>query len=472
MGRIGSTSRAGLPGRTERVIRRDLRLSTTDAMLFSVMMGCGEAYFVAFALAVGLGELWAGLLSSVPLLAGALLQLASPWGVQRFQSQKRWVVLMSGLQALSFLPLVIAAALGAMPGWLLFLTVGLYWAFNLGSGPAWNTWIGTVVPPSIRPRYFASRTRSAQSVLLVTLIGAGVLLQLGERSGQATWVYSGLFFLAALARMASTWCHTRISEPVPMPPGSKHVPFRAFLKGPKAISGGRLLLYMLCVQASVQVSGPFFAPYMLENLNLSYTAFAGLLCCSYIGRVLAMPLIGRYAKRFGAGNLLWVGGLGILPLSVIWVFSDSIWYLAGIQLFAGVLWGCYEVATMLLLLDSIPANERTSVLTTQNALNAGTVVLGAACGAAMFGALGQDTGAYHALFIISGVLRLGTVILLIRVHKPDLRRISPSITLRTVGVRPQFGGIDRPIISSVEPDPDAPGAAPHDSAGVAEEPRG
>lgn len=454
------------PVRSEGAVRRDLRLSTTDAMLFSVMVGCGEAYFVAFALAVGMGELRAGLLSSVPLLAGALLQLASPWAVRRLGSHKRWVVLTAGLQALSFIPLAVAAFLGQMPAWLLFVCVGLYWAFNLGSAPAWNTWIGTVVPTTVRAKYFASRTRAAQAVMLVSLIGAGLILHFGRHGDSYSWVYGALFVIAGLSRLGSTWCHTRISEPVPMPPGQRTVPFRTFLRGPKAVSGGRLLLYMLSLQVCVQVSGPFFGPYMLENLGFDYTTFAMLLCCSYIGRVLAMPLIGRYAKRYGAGNLLWIGGLGILPLSAIWVISPSPWFLIWVQLLSGMMWACYEMATMLLLLETIPSNERTSVLTTQNCLNALMIVVGAACGALIFQAMGQDRQAYHTLFIVSAVLRLGTVILLARVHKPAIKQITPLI-FRTVGIRPQFGGIDRPLLASIEDE--NPEKVPT-SAGVADEP--
>ncbi len=448
-------TRPRLPGRTQRQVRRDLRFSAADAMLFSVMMGCGEAYFVAFALAIGMGEMLAGLLSSVPLLAGATLQLASPWAVRRLGSHKRWVVTTSALQALSFVPIAAAAFTGGMPAWLLFVCVGLYWAFNLGSAPAWNTWIGTVVPPSVRARYFASRSRAAQVVLLLTLVGAGLTLHFGEHGGSGTWIYGALFLLAALSRLASTWCHTRISEPVPMPPGNRSVPFRSFLRGPKAVSGGRLLLYMLCLQVCVQVSGPFFAPYMLENLGFDYATFAGLLCCSYVGRVLAMPVIGRFAKRFGAGNLLWVGGIGILPLSAAWVLSPSPAYLVFVQLFSGMLWACYEMATMLLLLESIPANERTSVLTTQNCLNALMIVTGAACGAVVFRAMGQGTDAYHTLFLASGALRLGTLILLARVHIPPIRRVTPLV-FRTVGVRPQFGGIDRPMLAADDAETPAP----------------
>lgn len=425
-------------------------------MLFSVMVGCGETYFVAFALAMGMGEALAGLLGSVPLLAGALLQMASPWAVEKLGSHKKWVVITSGVQCLSFAPMIYMALTGRMPAWLMFISVGLYWALNLGSGPAWNTWIGTVVPRPLRARFFASRSLAAQVVLLFSLVGAGVLLhfgkaEFGDDRHKFLAVYAGLFALAALARLGSTLCHTGVREPEPMPVGQEHVPFRAFLRGPKAVSGGRLLLYMLGLQLCVQVSGPFFAPYMLRELQLDYLVFAGLMCCSFVGRVLAMPLIGRFAKKYGASNLLWIGGVGILPMSGMWVLADSVWYLAVFQVMSGVVWACYEMATMLLLLETIPARQRTSVLTTQNVLNATVIVAGSAVGAVLFKVLGGGVEAYHALFITSSALRGLSLLLLARVHMPKIKRIRP-ITFRTISIRPQFGGFDRPVLPSIEDD--------------------
>ena len=42
-----------------------------DAAAYSVMVGCGETYLPAFALALGLGPIVAGMVASVPLLVGA-----------------------------------------------------------------------------------------------------------------------------------------------------------------------------------------------------------------------------------------------------------------------------------------------------------------------------------------------------------------------------------------------------------------
>ncbi len=57
--------------------RSNLRASTADGAAYGVMVGSGETYIAAFALAVGLSEVSAGLVSSVPLLAGGILQMIS-----------------------------------------------------------------------------------------------------------------------------------------------------------------------------------------------------------------------------------------------------------------------------------------------------------------------------------------------------------------------------------------------------------
>jgi len=60
-------------------LQNDLIASTLDGTVYSVMVGIGEAYVPAFALAIGVGDIAAGLLASVPLLAGAALQLLAPF---------------------------------------------------------------------------------------------------------------------------------------------------------------------------------------------------------------------------------------------------------------------------------------------------------------------------------------------------------------------------------------------------------
>ncbi len=147
-------------------LERDLRAMTADGVAFSAMVGLGEAYVPAFALAVGLGEVVSGLVATVPMLAGACLQMVTPAAVRRLGSYRRWVVLCARLQALSFVPLIVGAALGKVGLlWVGVATVA-YWAFGMSTSPAWNAWVTSLVPFEIRAGFFARRARAAQAALL------------------------------------------------------------------------------------------------------------------------------------------------------------------------------------------------------------------------------------------------------------------------------------------------------------------
>src|SRR5580704_18451386 len=102
-----SSSRAGQ-------LRRDLRSSLGDAAGSGLMVGTGETYLPAFVLAAGLGEVLAGLIASLPQLAGGIMQLVAPHGVRLVQSHRKWVVTCATVQTLAFVPLAIAAGHGGM----------------------------------------------------------------------------------------------------------------------------------------------------------------------------------------------------------------------------------------------------------------------------------------------------------------------------------------------------------------------
>jgi len=184
-------------------LRRDLRAILLDGAAFSVMVGGGETYLAPFVLAAGLGEVQAGFIASLPPLAGAVLQLASPAAVRRLQSHRRWVVLCALVQAASFLPLIAAALVGTIPATAAFLVATIYWGAGMSTGPAWNTWIGTLVPRSLRASYFARRTRITQVGTVAGLLAGGGLLAAGKAGGWEMQAYAALFLLSCACRFAS-----------------------------------------------------------------------------------------------------------------------------------------------------------------------------------------------------------------------------------------------------------------------------
>ena len=428
-------------------MRTDLRASCGDGAAFGGMVGVGETYLPAFVLAVGLGELTAGLVGSVPLLAGGVLQMISPSAVRLLRSHKRWVILCASVQTLTFVPLMVAALRGSISCAAILVIAAIYWAAGLAAGPAWNTWIGTIVPPAIRPRFFAIRARASQAMVFLGFLAGGIVLQLAATRGQVLLAFAGLFAAAALCRLISVAMLAWQSEPTPIPANMRQIPWRELMRHLAQRSGGRLLVYLVAVQASVQIAGPFFAPFMFEKLQLSYGQFVALISVAFLVKMIALPAWGRLAHRVGASRLLWIGGIGITPLSAGWLVSQHFAWLLVLQAAGGVVWAAYELAFFLLFFESIAQEERTSLLTLYNLINTIAWVIGALLGGALLLAYSASYNAYLLIFTISSVGRCLALFLLARSQLLDID--VDVMAVRTIAVRPNSASLDAPVLPSL-----------------------
>jgi len=393
-------------------LRSDLSCSIKDSAFFSVMVGIGETYIPAFALALGLGEIAAGLVISIPMLIGGLLQMIAPWGATRLKSNRRWALICVVLQASSFLPLIAAALWGSASAWFIYASVSLYWAAGLACSPAWNAWMETVVPTRVRARFFALRTRLGQAGILLGFLAGGLVLQYAKAHNSVLLAFAGIFAVAAICRVVSVQYLFRQHESPVSQGTQRHVSPWELMK--RIIAGGseRALLYFLAVQVAVQISGPYFTPYMLRQVRLSYIEYVVLLAVSFLGKIAVLPTMGRLAHRYGTRWLLWVGGIGIIPISGMWLYCHSFESILVLQFVGGMAWAAYELAMFLQFFETIHREERTSVLTCFNLANAVALAIGAAIGGAMLKLLGEGPEAYLVLFALSSLARALTLICL------------------------------------------------------------
>jgi MFS family permease len=403
------------------------------------MVGMGESYLPAFVLAMGMGQVAAGLITTIPLLAGAVLQLISPAAVRLLGSHRRWVVICAALQATSFLPLAVAALVGRLPVVVAFALTAVYWGAGLGTSPAWSTWVATLVPGRLRPSYFARRTRICQIATLTGFVIGGFALEWGASVDRRLPVFALLFISASLCRVLSTSLLARQSEPRGVPNGHRQVSLREFFGRIRHAGDGRLLVYLLSVQAAAQIAGPYFAPYMLRSINFSYVTYVSLIAVSFAAKAVALPALGTLARRFGPRRLLWLGGVGIVPLSGLWLISNSLPFLILVQFLAGVTWAAYELAMFLLFLETIPSEERTSMLTNFNFANSLATVSGSLVGGALLLGFGKQPETYLLIFGLSSVARALTLVFLWRVRNAGRAELLPAatanITLRPVPSR-------------------------------------
>jgi MFS family permease len=396
------------------VLRRDLRAIIGDGVAFSVMVGTGESYIPAFALAAGLGEITAGLVATLPMLVGAAFQLVTPAAVRRLGSQRRWVVFCASAQAASFAPLLIAALAGRLSRSVLFFSAALYWGFGMATGAAWNTWMTQIVPRRVRSRFFAVRARWSQVAVLAGLIAGGASLQIWADAQRPLLLFAALFGIALLSRAVSARFLASQSEPAGAVPDSMRISPTAFWATFRDPAHGRLLLYLIGTTMVVNVSAPYFTPFMLGPLELSYGEYAVLTGIAFVARIAAMPALGSLAHRAGSQRLLWIAGLGIVPLPAMWLITQHFAWLLVVQVLAGIAWGAFELATLLVFFDHIPDHQRTSVLSMFNLANALAVVIGAGVGSLLFRSFGPELAGYFVLFVVSSCLRVAGLLWLRR----------------------------------------------------------
>jgi MFS family permease len=430
-----------------------------EGVAWSIMVGVGESYLAAYVLALGLGEVLSGLISTIPLLVGGALQLVTPLGLRWLGSRRRWTVLCAVTQAGSFIPLIAGALAGGMPAWSLFACASVYWGAGMATGPAWNAWVEWLVPAAVRTRFFARRSSAVHLGVVSGLVAGGFVLQNAARSDRLLAGFALLFGVALASRIASALFLAAQSEPrqVTLDRG---LPALELLRRFPSAPAARLVIYLLTLAVAVQVASPFFSAFMLVRLELDYWQYTTLVGTAMVAKVIVLPVLPGLAKRVGLVVLLRVAWLGIAAIPVLWLLSSAFPYLMLLQIAAGCVWATHEYATFLLLFETIHVGRRVGILTAYNLGNAIATVGGSLAGAQLFALQGGYAG-FVTIFVVSTILRAACVVLLVRVR--GVRAPDRPIAFRPVSVNPVIGILIRPVWATIRrrpAEPPAPKAPP------------
>jgi hypothetical protein len=322
----------------------------------------------------------------------------------------------------------------------------------MATGPAWNAWVGELVPSRVRTRFFAVRTRWLQASLVLSVVCAGLAIEHGRETPLHLALFGALFAFSCVARLASSFVLASQSDPPGIAASMRMIPARDVTSHLRGTDAARLLAYLIGMQIAVQIAGPFFTPYMLGPLALSYADLMVITSVAFLARIAAMPLLSRAVARFGVRRVLFLGAVGIVPLPVMWLPSHQMAWLICVQIFAGVSWAAVEYATQLAIFESIRAEDRASVLTAFNLAHTVALALGSMLGAGMF-ALAQTQGwhgetPYALLYAASTCARVMALGL--------LRGVTPApvpvthVPQDTEAIRPSWGAVQRPILATLD----------------------
>jgi MFS family permease len=398
-----------------------MKLAYRDGSAFNVMEHFGTAYFEAFLVALGFVASQLTALVTIPHFLNSLIQLFSQKLITKFG---RYRVMTNGifLQAVAIMLFVF---LGLMTRNIVVIILTLTFSYAAGTigSHAWLSIMGDVVPENKRGRYFSARAKIMAVTALISLIVAGILVDWLEPH-YGILAFISIFAIAVFARFYSYSLLKQFYDP-PHEPMSRQEEFSffRFIAQTRRSNFARYSWFMGAFIFSVFIVAPILTYYQLTVLGLGYFQFTMLKVLFLIGSIFSLSFWGKVTDTYG--NRVVFFGTGILASTLImgWAFFTDYWILLALEVYGGIIWSGFNLATANYVFDAVTPKKR-AIVNSYITLMRGTAILLAGQVALLLlnaeGFLTSDIALslfstkYQIIFFISGLLRLTTVLIFLR----------------------------------------------------------
>lgn len=425
-------------------IEKSLRISWQEGIPASVMLGILDYYLVPFGLFLGASTRGIGLLVALPQLLASVAQLAAVEMVHRVGSRLRFIVGMAAAQAATLVPMAVLALVAA-PGRVAALIVlaVLFRVLNNLIGTAWGSLTSEYLPAEKRGSYFGWRSQVVGVASLAGVAVGGFLLHRMEGISLSRGFFL-IFLLATGMRFVSAVLLARMADlPWSRVAGSDFT-FVMFLRRFRKSNFVRFVLYAAALIFATNLAAPFFNVYMLRDLRFNYLTYMGLNLMVVLAGLMAFPIWGQHADVVGNVRILKTIGWIVPFFPFLWLVSPSPWYLAGVQLVAGFVWGGFTLCSTNFVFDAVTPEKRVRCLGYFNLFQGLAIFLGALIGGFVADHLPPIRGhSLLTLFAISGLLRMGVQLALSGQFQEVRTEARPVSSLRlffsVVGMRPVVG---------------------------------
>jgi len=422
---------------------RLLKWSRLEVVFLGIMIGVGETYIAAYAIACGFSDRYSGLITALPLGLASILQLFAGRLTKFFSTRKRFVITAACAQAFTLFLIAGHNIFDRGSPALLIGVLTLYWVCGLSIAPAWNAWIVSLIEKQDRPHFFAQRGPFHEISVLTALVGAGVTLQL---AADPMLIFALLFVLAGLSRLGSVFSLGQIPTENPRvtrdPAEAMDYPgFRRWI-GQKKVRWFLLLLGSF--HLTTNVASPFFTPFMLRQLNLDYSIYMLLIALPFVTRAFSYQVYESLVPKVGVVPVLIVVMALIAIVPSLWAWYPYLPALFLYQIISGFSWTGFEYSILLKQMSDFPPIERARVLTWTNLVVGFSHIFGAIIGSQFLGRH-PTFESYGNLFHLSSGLRLCGIAVIFAIDWRISTQFVAKVYWRTLGVRSNRG-VTRPIL--------------------------
>jgi MFS family permease len=424
-------------------VRESLRSSFKDGIFAALMAGVTDHYATPVALFLGATVQQIGLITALPHLLASLSQFFSVKVIYWVGGRLKLLVRLVLCQA-SFILCIAALPLLNIGARVELLLVFLILAAVCGglAGPAWGSLMSDYVPASKRGRYFGWRNRTVGAVTVASIIASGLLLNFFHGVAYGTGFFI-IFTLAATARYVSAYYITRMNEPPQKKDPASDFTFIMFLRRFRESNFLKFVVFSGCLNFAAYLAAPFFAVFMLRDLQFSYLTYMTLQVGSSVASLIALPLWGRHADLVGNVGVLRLSSFLAALIPLFWLISHEPAYLLLVQMFGGFAWSGVTLSAGNFIYDAVTPQKRVRCIAYFNVFNGVGLFCASLLGGFLASRLPPLLG-YRllALFVLSCVLRLTFYLLLSRRFREvrAAREVSiHELFFSVVGIRPLLG---------------------------------
>ncbi len=386
---------------------KSLDASWKEGIAASIMVAIIDEYLIPFGLFLGATPLDIGFLVAIPHLLGSLSQFLAVKIVDRFGSRLRFLVRASALQAVFLLP-VAGFSVMVFPSRILALIL-LITVFRILAnliGTVWGSLVSDYLPPEERGKYFGWRSHIVGFAGVAATISAGVLLFFFKK-----WSVPGLgFLLLFLAIAVSRYISARLMTGMEDTPHQKNpadeFTFFMFLRRFRRSNFVKFVFYVGSITFATTLAAPYFSVYMLQDLKFNYLVYMFVHMGAVVAGLFSFPIWGRHADRVGNVKVLKITSLFIPMIPLLWLFSANLLYLFCIEIFAGFVWGGFNLCSVNFIYDAVSPGKRIRCLGYFSFIIGAATFLGASLGGYLAERLPPLNGSrILTLFVISAALR-------------------------------------------------------------------
>lgn len=430
-------SKAAVPSPNVFPVRRDLTYFTLEGIFANAfIILTGGAFLTGLALLLGASDFEIGVLGATPFVAQGI-QVLSAYIIDRTGKRKTvvvWSLVVARQVWWLMLPLLFTSFSWKIEA---FLIIGaISWTAAMIAMPGWMTWMADVVPERIRARYLGNRnTAVAISTIAATLLG-GIILDYFRNDGHDFVGFAIIIGIACLFAIVAKYFMIKISD---RPPETIRSNIRiSHLWAPLKEDHYRHLLSVFFIwNIGIGISAVFFAPHMLNHLNMDFTQISIYACIFSLAAVIFNKPWGRLIDLFGSKPVAVFCAFAISLVPVVWLFPTprTAWILMIEAVYAGAFWAGFNLAAFTIPIANSPKSHRTSYLAIFSVITglgffAASIIGGLL--AVKLNSMNWQWGHlslinYHVLFMVSCLIRLGAAALMLTFHEPNEKPVPVMI---------------------------------------------